>query len=209
MPSITRRRAGRPASAEADILAATERLLIDGASFTELGIQQVCAEAGVARSTFYIHFRDKTDLLMRLAAGLTRTSFTIASAWEPKDGVDAVADAFLQVVAIYREHAAVLRAITEVATYDRTVRDYWYERLGQFTDNTIRLLRQEQEAGRTPADIDLPSVARIIVKGGERAIVDHVADGDPADDATFCRELGRTWWYGVYRRPADQPGGSS
>ena len=51
MPSITRRRTaqvGRPTTAEADILAATERLLAGGATFTELGVQQICTEAGVA-----------------------------------------------------------------------------------------------------------------------------------------------------------------
>src|SRR6185437_15242345 len=101
MPSITRRRTanvGRPTSAEAEILAATQRLLINGANFTELGVQQICTEAGVARSTFYSHFRDKVDLLVRLAAAFTASSFDFASAWAPSDGVEGLADAFLHVV---------------------------------------------------------------------------------------------------------------
>src|SRR5689334_14867172 len=97
MPSITRRRnagPGRPSSAEADILAAARRLLIDGAAFTELGVQQISTEAGVARSTFYSHFRDKTELLVRLAADLTTSSFGVTSSWTPPDGVDALTDVF-------------------------------------------------------------------------------------------------------------------
>jgi hypothetical protein len=39
--------------------------------------------------------------------------------------------------------------------------------------------------------------------GGERALADHVTAGDPGSDAAFARELALTWWYGVYRRPAD------
>jgi AcrR family transcriptional regulator len=206
MPSITRRRSpnpGRRASAEAEILAATRRLLINGANFTELGVQQISTEAGVARSTFYIYFRDKIDLLMRLATAMVTTSFDITSAWKPADGVERLADAFLQVVGVYREHSAVLRAIAEVAAYDATVRDFWNEGLTQFTDRTIAVLRDEQDAGRTPVDVDLVNVSRVIVKGGEQAIFDHVTAGDPADDAAFARELALTWWYGVYRRPAD------
>jgi hypothetical protein len=43
----------------------------------------------------------------------------------------------------------------------------------------------------------------VIVIGGERAILDHITAAPPADDAAFARELTLTWWYGVYRRPAD------
>ncbi|MFI6265587.1 TetR/AcrR family transcriptional regulator [Micromonospora sp. NPDC051006] len=206
MPSITRRRTpspGRRASAEAEILAATGRLLIDGANFTELGVQQISIEAGVARSTFYSHFRDKTDLLMRLAATVVDASFNIASAWEPSDGVEGLADAFQQVVGVYREHAAVLRAIAEVATYDASVSRFWSERTIRFRDRTIEILRQEQDAGRSPAGLDLVNASRVIVVGGERAILDHVTVADPSDDAAFARELALIWWYGAYRRQAD------
>ncbi|GAA5195892.1 hypothetical protein GCM10023322_63620 [Rugosimonospora acidiphila] len=206
MPSITRRRApnpGRRNSAEAEILAATQRLLIDGANFTELGIQQISAEAGVARSTFYAHFRDKTELLLRLAATMRETSFAIASAWEPTAGLDSLTEAFLGVVGVYREHAAVLRAVAEVATYDAIVRDFWSEGLTRFTDRTIEVLREDQKAGRTPADVDLVGATRVIVIGGERAIFDQATAGDPSGDAAFARELALIWWYGAYRRPAD------
>lgn len=205
MPSITRRRSpdpGRPASAEAEILAATRRLLAGGASFTELGVQQISAEADVARSTFYSHFRDKSDLLMRLATAMVATSFDIASSWEPADGADEMADAFLRVLGVYREHAGVLRAITEVGSYDATVQAFWNQRLARFSGRTTAVLGDEQDAGRTAASVDLASAARIIVIGGERAIFDHVAEADASTDAAFARELARTWWYGVYRRPA-------
>ncbi|WP_147315610.1 TetR/AcrR family transcriptional regulator [Asanoa ferruginea] len=203
MPSITRRRSagpGRPASGERDILAATRRLLSGGANFTELGVQQIATEAGVARSTFYAHFRDKVDLVMRLASDLVATSFSVASAWEPDEGVDRMAGAFQEVLGIYREHAGVVRAINEVAGYDATVRDFWNGRLGQFVDRTLAVLRVEQEAGRVAASVDLVSVARIIVIGGERAIVDQITAREPATDAAFARELAQTWWLGVYRR---------
>jgi AcrR family transcriptional regulator len=207
MPSITRRRPPNPRprrSAEDEILAATQRLLSDGATFTELGVQQISAAAGVSRSTFYTHFRDKIDLLMRLVTPMLTTSFGVASAWRPTDGVERLAETFLQVVRIYREHAPVLRAIVEVSAYDEVVRDFWNQGLSRFTDQTVAVLREEQATGRTPASVDLASASRVIVIGGERAIFDHVTVADPADDAAFVRELALTWWYGVYQRPAGQ-----
>lgn len=207
MPSITRRRTakvGRPTSAEAEILAATQRLLADGANFTELGVRQICTEAGVARSTFYSHFRDKIDLIMRMATTFITPTFDLTSAWDPAEGLERLEAAFVEVMRIYREHAAVRRAIAEVAGYDAIVREFWTAELAQFTTWTIGRLHAEQEAGRTPTDIDPVTVTRVIVLGGERAIIDHIAAVGPEADASFARELARTWWYGVYRRPADR-----
>ncbi|MFF1844882.1 TetR/AcrR family transcriptional regulator [Streptomyces sp. NPDC058232] len=206
MPSTTPRRTattGRPLSAEADILAATQRLLVNGANFTELGVQQISTEAGVARSSFYVHFRDKIDLLIRLATQLMAPTFDATSAWRPSDGLERLADTFLHIVTFYRQHASVRRALTEVAAYDASVRDFWGREITQFSDWTIAVLRAEQDAGRTSADMDPVSAAQVIVTGGERAIVEHVTARDPGSDAAFARELARIWWYGVYRRPTD------
>ncbi|GAB2600109.1 TetR/AcrR family transcriptional regulator [Kribbella endophytica] len=195
---------GRPASAEADLFAATGRLLADGAKFTELNAQQIAAEAGVARSSFYVHFRDKVDLLIRLAAQLTAPNFDTASAWRPEDGVEGLTETFVRVVATFRENAAVRRAVSEAAAYDDTVREYWVRELDQFSEFTDRLLRVEQDAGRTATDVDVPSATQIIVLGGERAIVEHVNTRDATTDATFAAELARIWWHGAYRRPPEQ-----
>jgi AcrR family transcriptional regulator len=206
MASTTRRRTaqvGRPTTAQADIMAATRRLLSEGTSFTELGVQEICAAAGVARSTFYSHFRDKIDLLMRLATDLTAPSFDTTSAWQPADGLDRLVETFAQVLKIFREHTPVRRAVAEVASYDATVRAFWSEQIKLFTDRTITAIVHEQEAGRTPAGVDPVSATRVVVIGGEQAIVDQVTTGDPATDAGFARELAETWWYGVYRRPAN------
>jgi AcrR family transcriptional regulator len=84
MPSITRPRPQGPdrrAAAVAQVLAATERLLGEGVPFTELGVQRIAAEAGIARSTFYLHFRDKTELLVRLAGSLKEELFDLGEDW--------------------------------------------------------------------------------------------------------------------------------
>lgn len=208
MPSITRRatKVGRPAVAEADVLAATRRLLADGARFTEIGVQQICTEAGVARSTFYSNFRDKTDLIMRLTGDMMASAFDLATAWSPADGADGLVDSFLRVVAFYREHATVRRAFAEVATYDPTVRDFLRQHDDRYTEWSEASIRAEQAAGRTPADVDAAGAARLIIVGGERAISAHVETADPDTDAAFARELAMTWWWGVYRRPSEHRG---
>jgi AcrR family transcriptional regulator len=206
MPSITRRSVNpdRRASVEAQVLAATERLLVGGATFTELGVQRIAAEAGVARSTFYSHFRDKTDLLIQLASTMRTTAFDVINVWRPADGPDALVDVFLQVVGIYREYTAVLTAINEVAAYDTTMRDFWNTGLNRFLQHTAEVMSAQQRTGDMPAELAVDPASRVIVIGGDRAIFDHVARsaGDTSGDAAFAREIALIWWYGAYRRPA-------
>ncbi|WP_327033149.1 helix-turn-helix domain-containing protein [Micromonospora ureilytica] len=210
MPSITRRRPRNPdgrAAVEARVLAATERLLKEGIRFTDLGVQRIAAEAGVARSTFYTHFRDKTELLMRLAGTMRESSFDRTGGWDPGGPGDPLArltEVFADVIRIYRTYAPVLAAVSEVAAYDEAVREYWAAGLEKFVARTVDALRIEQQAGRTPGDLDVTAASRLIVVGGDRFLADHVSttSADPETDAAAARALAATWWYGVYRRPA-------
>jgi TetR/AcrR family transcriptional regulator, ethionamide resistance regulator len=206
MPSITRRSGsvGRRPSAEERILATAERLLAEGVSFTELGLQRIAAEAGVARSTLYGHFPDKSHLLTRLADKIVGTSFAAIEPWAP-DAPDGGLDGFIKffrlVIANYRAHAAVLAALDEVSAYDAFVARYWDSRLGQFVERAEQVLVAEQRAGRAPASIDAAMASRLNVLGGHRFIVRHVATDDGSGDDSAARELASTWWYGILRRP--------
>ena len=76
MPSVTRKPQGRQGRQqrrehmESRLLDATERLMGEGASFTELSVDRLAGEAGISRASFYIYFEDKGHLLRRLAAAV-------------------------------------------------------------------------------------------------------------------------------------------
>jgi AcrR family transcriptional regulator len=208
MPSITRRPSSeqqRQTATESQVAAAVERLLSNGASFTELGVRQILDEAGIARSTFYAHYRDKTDLLLRLAGDMRRNAFGIVLAYHvgdhDADGVEGLAKSMLGVIQYYREHALLLRAINEVASYDSVVRDFWNAELARFVDACVATLAAEKAAGRAPADLDEITASELIIRGGDRAIFDHVASDDGGRDEQVARELALIQWYGAFRRP--------
>ncbi|SNT18034.1 DNA-binding transcriptional regulator, AcrR family [Asanoa hainanensis] len=207
MASITRRPAADPsrrAAVEADVLAATERLLAAGATYTELGVQRIAAEAGVARSTFYLYFRDKTELLLRLAAQLGDVSFSLVGGWSPTEpaALDELAASLLRVIRFYRDRRHVLAAVLEVAGYDRTIGEFWEEQLGMFIDRAHELLVAEQAAGRAPADLNAPTASRVMIWGGMRVIADHVVNRPADEDASVAREIAANEWFGAFRRPA-------
>ncbi|NMO57713.1 TetR/AcrR family transcriptional regulator [Actinoplanes sp. TBRC 11911] len=187
----------RRAATEAAVLAAAERLLAGGASFTELGIGQIAAEAGIARPTFYLYFADKTQLMLRLVetlgGALDRSATTIE--------LDELIRAYRAGLAFFRERRHVIAAVLEVAGYDPAVREAWNAIMQRFVQREVDLLRAEQDAGRTPADLDVETAAEIINWGGAQVIVRQVTMRGPERDDIVARELAEHRYYGAYRRP--------
>src|SRR5271154_1701712 len=85
MPSVTRKpqakRQERREQIERRLLDATERLMRDGASFTELSVDRLSGEAGISRASFYIYFEDKGHLLRRLAGQVFGELGAAAERW--------------------------------------------------------------------------------------------------------------------------------
>jgi AcrR family transcriptional regulator len=207
MPSITRNRTAgeRRAPLDERVLAAVERLLAEGLRYTEISVARILEESGIARSTFYVHFRDKTDLLARLAGTLRQNLLEGVSRWEPEGpdgGVEGLATVFAKAIAYHREHSVVLSAITEAAAYDSSIRDFYSSDLDAFEARIREVLLSEQSEGRTHGSVSVKAVSRLIVWGGEPAIAHHVRVDDGSGDMAFARELASMWWYGAFRRPA-------
>ena len=186
---------------EERVFAAVERLLGEGLRYTEISVQRIITEAGLARSTFYAHFRDKSELLARQAASLNESLFD-AAAWDPTavDALPALVRAFEDVLRRHREHRVLLAAITETAAYDPAVNDFYTADLDAFESRAVEYLRMCQSAGLTDPDIEPAAASLIVVVGGYQAIVRHIATDPGSGDAAFARQLAEIWWYGVYRR---------
>jgi AcrR family transcriptional regulator len=206
MGSITRPRSQpskRRAATEAAVLAAVKRLLFEGESFTELGINRIAKEAGVARSTFYLCFQDKTDVLIGLTGSMKDELFAIGAAWRPTGtggGLEGLVAVFEDQLRFYRERAPLLAAIAEVSAYDPALREAAFQELERFADHITDLVEEEQRAGRLSPDVDAVIASRVQVWGGEHAVARQVTTGDPQNDAQFARESALSQWFGLYRR---------
>jgi len=193
----------RRAETETAVLAAVERLLADGASFTELGVQRIAAAAGVARSTFYLCFQDKTDVLIRLTGTMKEELYAMGEKWRPSGpggGAEGLAALYEAQLAYYRDRAPLLAAIAEVTAYDETLREESVRSIGRFAKRITSKLKEEQRAGRLSADLDPVIAGRVLAWSGEQVIARQVAIGNPKEDAKVARELADSQWFGTYRR---------
>ena len=121
------------------------------AAYAELGIGRIATRAGISRTAFYFYFRDKRDLLVRLTEEVTGQLMAAAEALVVRRGGHPPRAG--GVGALYREHAALLRAVVEVSTYDEEVAMFWRGLVGRFVDATRARIEAEQAAGRAlPGD---------------------------------------------------------
>jgi len=203
MPSVTRKTQDgrtRRGAVEASVFAALGRLLAGGASFTELGVQQIAGEAEIGRSTFYIHFADKRDLLIRFAEDSTRELFAVAARWTDSDERQDLEDTLLGVIEQRREHAPALRALEEVAHYDADVAEAWRGMVGSNVELVRERIERDQDRGLVAADLSAELTAAFVTWGVERFVGQHVDAGCDARDGEVAEAIARTVWLAMYGR---------
>ena len=140
----TRRRRRSPAEAEREILESAERFLRER-PLRELTIDEVMAGTGLSRPAFYVYFRDRHDLVLRLIGEIGSELFEQADMWlkggDLRAGVEGV-------VAVYAKHGPVLRAIADAAVDDPEVEEAYHGLVQRFIDATAEHIRVEQKNGR-------------------------------------------------------------
>jgi AcrR family transcriptional regulator len=204
MPSVTKgktaHRANRAAAATR-IVEATDRLLRGGERFTEIPVERLLAEAEVSRSTFYVHFSDKSALLLAVAANSVTDVVSAAASfwvddrgWKPASAERAILD----LIAVYRRHAAVLRTLAEVGAYDDEIREVWRAARGRQEERTAARLRKDQRRGLVPAGIDIPLTASTVMQLIDGGILEHIAHGSPRKDRALAATLARVAWLTCY-----------
>jgi AcrR family transcriptional regulator len=193
---------------ELDVIDATVRCLATGESFTSLGVQRICDEAGVARSAFYKNFTDKTDLLQKLVHTATDSLFDTACAWATSgEGKQEMIAAHANTVRVWREHTPILNAYFEVARRDPELARVWDDRIR----TVVALMRDRivagQRDGRVSRAIDPQPVAEFLVYGFERRTGQHIASRPESKDAEFVRSISEIGWMLIYGTPPpeDEP----
>ena len=186
---------------QAAVLAATEELLSEGASYADLNIERIATRAGISRTAFYFYFRDKRDLLTRLTADVAELLYQQAEIWFSGQGDPEaeIREALTNIAALYDEHGVLLRAIVEVSTYDDEVAQAWHGLLGRFVDATRVRIEAERALGRAVADHP-QATAFALCWMVERGCYQRLAQGGDPADPELVDALTGVWVRTVYGR---------
>ncbi len=82
------------------------------------------------------------------------------------------------VVAVYAEHAGLLRVATEVSTYDEEVREVWMAIVERFIEATAEHIRSEQAKGLITAALEPRATAEALVWMNERCSYIYLGRGE-------------------------------
>jgi TetR/AcrR family transcriptional regulator, ethionamide resistance regulator len=144
----------------AQVLSVVERQLRSGATYSDINVATVVAEAGISRSTFYAYFVDKTTLLRTWYAEFTEVILDAAQAWWSLDGTATQEDvraALERIMDAYRAHPELMAATHEAIGNDHGVREAVDAAMREYIEG----LQAHIETGQAGGFIDplLPAAA--------------------------------------------------
>ena len=163
-----RRRRRTPEVAEQEIIAAAEALLRER-PFRELTVDEVMRRTDLSRPSFYVYFRDRHDLMLKVVEHIGAELKTMSQRWYTGsgDGPAQAREAMEGFVEVYAQHGPVLRALADAATDDPEVERVYSGLVHTFVEVTTRHIEAEMEAGRVlPLNAD--ETARALVWMMER-----------------------------------------
>ncbi len=212
MPSVTRRpqakRQERREQIERRLLDATERLMRDGASFTELSVDRLSTAAGMSRANFYVYFEDKGDLLRRLAGQVFGDLAEGAERWwsvawrhNPED----VRAAMAAIIASYRRHQPVLVALNEMAAYDPLVAATYRDLLAGISARLTQVIEDGQADGSIRPELPAATTASVLSWMVERACQQNLPTKPAGYDVELAITLTEIVWAALYLVPIPAP----
>jgi len=195
-----RRRRRTPEAAQREIVEAAEALLRER-PFRELTVDEVMRRTGLSRPSFYVYFKDRHELVLRLVGHLEAELLNVANHWyESVGGGPAVLrEALDGLVSVYGEHSAPLRALADAATDDPDVEAAYGALVDRFVGVTAAHIEQEMAAGDI-ASVDAAETAKALVWMTERYLYHSFGPARRVPAAKVTETLATLWARALYRR---------
>lgn len=210
MPSITRSskqdrataavREQRREEFRRRLLDATEQLMLDGASFTELSVERLAVAAGSSRATFYVYFKDKAHLLGDFAEQvLTEVADAVRGRWQQTCplSLEELRSALTGVIVAFRKHQQILWAIAEVAYYTPEIDDIYRGLNDRNSAYCQQFLEREQAAGRL-RQMDSEETAQVLTWMVERSCVQMLREPPGIADDRLANTLAEVIWATIH-----------
>jgi AcrR family transcriptional regulator len=205
MASITRTsktsRADQKARVTTLLLEATQRLIAGGSSFTELSVEKLAREAGIARSTYYLYFKDKGQLIQELGLLMAAELLQTTRRWwdiSSQVTLPQLRRAMCETLRIYRNYQAVFASLAEAASYDAEVRAVFDELLASMARNSLKAVREGQRRGTIHKDVTEASYMALVWMT-ERVAYHRVRNAGEAELQQSARVLANIIWRVLYK----------
>jgi len=194
----SRRRRRTPEVAQAEIVTAAEALLRER-PFRELTVDEVMRRTDLSRPSFYVYFRDRHDLILRVVEQIRAELRRMSQRWYTGagDGPALAREAMEGIVEVFAEHGPVLRALADAAADDREVERVYSGLVQTFVDVTIRHIEAETAAGRM-LELQPNETARALVWMMERYLTQAFGRRTTTPREVVVETLTTIWTHVLY-----------
>lgn len=184
------------------LIAAAERLLAGGVPFPEITVSRLVKEAGVTRSRFYVHFKDKGDVLSAWFETIRRDLVDVDDAWW---GIRAgstesdLATALRSITLAYHPHNLMMAAMYDQSAIDANTRG----EIDEIERHRIARLEAHIIEGQAGGWIDpvlMPAeTAAWLTYTGARGY-QQMVEGEGASIDEFVERYARQIWLVLYEQ---------
>ena len=192
-----------------------ENLVENRVRYADLSVEAIITAGGISRSTFYVYFDDKGDLLVAMAQDVIGDLLADgASWWElPVDGTREDLRKALRVpIDTYRKHRTILGAIAETAAYEPRAQQQQQNLIDQVVSALTTYIGDAQRAGVADAHLDAARTAQWLIWMIERGLYQLVGTADDDEVERQLDSLVEIVWRVVYlsgrgapSRPTEPP----
>jgi len=132
--------------------------------FRELTVDDLMRRTGLSRPSFYVYFRDRHDVVLKVVEDIGGELFAMSERWYAGtgEGPALVREAIDGLVGVFAEHGPVLRALADAAAEDPRVEAAYLALLQRFVDATARHIEGEIAAGRILPLDPVPTATALI-----------------------------------------------
>jgi AcrR family transcriptional regulator len=192
------RRRRQPEAARQEILDAAEELLTR-LPFHQVTVSEVMRHTTLSRKSFYVYFRDQSDLLGALVAPVRRELDDANEVWLRSEtkGHDAGRATLVAVGEVMKRRGRLLRTLAEAARHDPEMAALW----GQFVEPAVEAytarIRHEIGEGRVHG-VDAEATARALLAMNYAVFFEQIVDNPKADLDLVASTLATIWTRTLY-----------
>lgn len=193
-----RRRRRTPEVAEQEILNAAEALLRER-PFRELTVDEVMRRTELSRPSFYVYFRDRHHLILRIVERLGGEHQDIADVWYGRSGSgpEQIREAVASTVAVWERDGPVLHALADAAADDPDVEQAHRAIMDASIESAAGHIEAEMKAGNM-LPVDAWETARALSIMTDRYLVAVLGRNRSVEPAVVIETLSTIWIRTLY-----------
>ena len=181
---------------------ALERSLADGGTYSELDVETLAGEAGLSRSSFYVYFDSKVELIREVADDVITGVIDMGGSWWDLPTTATKADlraALGRTYRAYREQSALVGVFVEATAYDTRVREEYQSLMERSRARIEAHIRHGQHEGAVRAEVDPDTCSTWLTALLSRGSHELIRTASPEQIADRVAALTTIIWATLYQ----------